>query len=103
VCPDGTSVGGTYAFENGTCVLQYICPPPQPPLDAGPGPICDPLPCPSSETFDRTKCACVAPSCQTAHDCTGPLPLVCTICDGGGFGCAHFACVSGECQMAFCD
>jgi hypothetical protein len=51
--------------------------------------------------------ACIAPTapcpCQTAADCAGPLPAVCAICADGGDGCAHFVCVGGACETAFCE
>ena len=66
-------------------------------------PVCDPVVCPSGQSFDTTLCKCVAPGCKTAADCTGPLPQLCEVCPEGGSGCAHFACVAGQCQIAFCQ
>ncbi len=66
-------------------------------------PACDPIPCPSGETFDPKACKCIAPSCQSAADCKGVLPALCETCGDGGFGCAHWSCVAGQCQMSFCQ
>jgi hypothetical protein len=63
-------------------------------------PVCDPIVCPAGETFDRVQCKCV-PGCNTAADCTGPLPNVCEVCDAGS-GCAHWTCVAHQCETAFC-
>jgi hypothetical protein len=65
-------------------------------------PVCDPLVCPAGEHWDSTQCKCV-PGCSTAADCSGPLPDLCMVCDGGGNGCAHWACVAGACQVAYCQ
>jgi hypothetical protein len=30
------------------------------------------------------------------------LPALCEICANGSAGCAHFTCVAGQCQVAYC-
>jgi hypothetical protein len=30
------------------------------------------------------------------------LPTLCEICANGSAGCAHFTCVAGQCQVAYC-
>ncbi len=73
-------------------------------VDAHPdSPFCPPLPCPSGRIFDPVQCGCVMAGCTTAADCSGPLPQLCEVCDGGGSGCAHWACVAGQCDLAFCE
>jgi hypothetical protein len=85
-CPSSTVCGGGCDSQvNGTC------------------PVCDPIPCPSGETFDSTLCACVQGACKTAADCQGALPALCEICGDGGFGCAHWTCPSGACVESFCQ
>jgi hypothetical protein len=46
---------------------------------------------------------CSGPSCVTAADCTGVLPQLCMVCSDGGAACAHWACVAGQCQVAYCQ
>jgi hypothetical protein len=43
-----------------------------------------------------------ASSCVTASNCRGPLPNLCKVCGDGSDGCAHWACVSGQCQIEYC-
>jgi hypothetical protein len=31
------------------------------------------------------------------------LPALCEICTNGSTGCAHFTCVAGQCQVAYCS
>ncbi len=61
--------------------------------------------CIRGDRFDTTLCKCVpdtTPSCSSASDCTGAVPALCQLCANGGYGCAHFACVAGQCQLAYC-
>jgi hypothetical protein len=66
-------------------------------------PMCDPVVCPSGETFDSKLCKCIPSGCKTAADCTGPLPQLCQVCADGGSACAHWSCVAGRCQVALCQ
>jgi hypothetical protein len=67
-------------------------------------PVCDPIACPAGERWDSSLCKCVS-GCATAADCSGPLPTLCKVCSPGstGSGCAHWACVAGSCQVAYCN
>jgi hypothetical protein len=65
-------------------------------------PVCDPLVCPAGETWNPVVCKCEPPACATAADCTGPLPDLCMQCPSGGTGCAHWTCVAGTCEVAYC-
>lgn len=60
--------------------------------------------CVRGDHFDTTLCRCVpdTTSCSTAAECTGPLPALCRVCSDGTSGCAHFACVRGQCTVAYC-
>jgi len=62
--------------------------------------------CIQGDHFDTTLCKCVpntSPNtCNSATDCTGALPALCQLCADGGNGCAHFTCVAGQCQVAYC-
>ncbi len=75
--------------------------------DASPACI-DNVLCIQGDHFDTTLCACVpdtsptAPACSIAADCTGALPALCQLCADGEAGCAHFTCVAGQCQVAYC-
>ena len=45
-----------------------------------------------------------AAPCASASDCRGMLPHLCKQCPTGqDGGCAHWACVDKQCQMAFCQ
>jgi hypothetical protein len=48
-----------------------------------------------------------ASECNRASDCKGAVPNFCTTCDGGGGSshesCAHFACVSHQCEIVVCE
>jgi len=65
-------------------------------------PVCDPIPCPAGQVFDRTACKCVAAGCASVSDCSGPVPQLCEVCSNGTTACAHWACVTGQCQVAIC-
>ena len=69
-------------------------------------PCVDTVMCIQGDRFDTTVCGCVpnvAPNpCSSATDCTGALPALCQQCADGGSGCAHFTCVAGQCQVAYC-
>jgi hypothetical protein len=65
-------------------------------------PVCDPIKCPVGERWDSTLCKCV-PGCNTAADCSGLLPALCKVCDGGANGCAHWACIANKCEVAYCQ
>ncbi len=65
-------------------------------------PVCDPLVCPAGSRWDVSLCKWV-PGCATGSDCSGPLPALCMVCDGGGSGCAHWACMAGVCEVAYCQ
>lgn len=77
------------------------------PVDAQPTCV-DNVLCIQGDRFDTTLCECVpdtsptTPSCMTATDCTGALPALCQLCADGSAGCAHFTCVAGQCQVAYC-
>lgn len=62
--------------------------------------------CIKGDHFDTSLCKCVpdtsATGCATAADCLGILPALCQQCADGGTGCAHFDCVAGTCQVAYC-
>ena len=62
--------------------------------------------CIQGDHFDTTLCKCVPDTspatCNGATDCTGALPALCQQCASGGTGCAHFTCVAGQCQVAYC-
>lgn len=62
--------------------------------------------CIRGDHFDTTLCQCVPDAapivCNSATDCTGALPALCQQCADGGTGCAHFACVAGQCQVVYC-
>jgi hypothetical protein len=62
--------------------------------------VCDPLPCASPQLWDPALCRCV--DCVTAGNCRGPLPQLCRVCADGQTACAHWACMSGACQVATC-
>lgn len=74
------------AADAGTCVQNVLCV--------------------VGDHFDRTLCKCVpnsgGSSCVSAADCKGVLPALCQQCPGGGTACAHFACVSGACEVVTC-
>jgi hypothetical protein len=75
----------------------------KPPVDAA---CVDNILCIAGDHFDSTLCKCVpdtsTTSCSKASDCTGALPALCEICANGSTGCAHFTCVAGQCQVAYC-
>ena len=75
----------------------------KPPVDAA---CLDNVLCIVGDHFDSTLCKCVpdtsTTSCSKATDCTGALPALCEICANGSAGCAHFTCVAGQCQVAYC-
>jgi hypothetical protein len=71
----------------------------------GPCPVCvQNVLCIVGDHFDPVLCKCApdAPQCSTAADCKGLLPRFCVTCADGTFGCAHWACVQGACQIATC-
>jgi hypothetical protein len=79
----------------------------KPPLDAQPACV-DNVLCINGDHFDTTLCKCVpdtppTASCSKATDCTGALPALCEKCANGSAGCAHFTCVAGQCQVAYCS
>jgi hypothetical protein len=115
LCPDGTSVGGTYVLQNNTCVLQFNCPPPT----QVPGACNFPLPnlcepCSNGETvcahYAIINGQCVSETCPPGtssvstgtcfppgapckgnEGCGGGMPNGCTsscFCDSTG----HFQC-----------
>ncbi len=53
----------------------------------------------SGDTCQNGQCVV---GCQTAANCTGPLPQVCQVCTDGSDGCAHWACVAGKCEITYC-
>ena len=77
------------------------------PVDAQPACV-DNVLCIQGDHFDMTLCKCVpdtsqtTPSCSKATDCTGALPALCQLCADGSTGCAHFTCVAGQCNVAYC-
>jgi hypothetical protein len=76
-----------------------------PPADAKPACI-DNVLCIQGDHFDPAICGCVLDkspnTCNNATDCVGALPALCQLCADGGTGCAHFTCVAGQCQVAYC-
>ena len=76
-----------------------------PPADAKPACI-DNVLCIQGDHFDTAICGCVPDkspnTCNNATDCIGALPALCQLCADGGTGCAHFTCVAGQCQVAYC-
>ena len=40
--------------------------------------------------------------CTSASQCRGALPMLCKVCGDGSDGCAHWACVAGKCEIAYC-
>jgi hypothetical protein len=108
--------GRCQCVQTGACIVGYHpdptlckCVPDQdagavPPVDAQPTCV-DNVLCIQGDHFDTTLCKCVPdtkPSCNKATDCTGALPALCQLCANGGTGCAHFTCVAGQCQVAYC-
>jgi hypothetical protein len=111
--------GRCKCVQTGACILGYHpdpilcqCVPDQdagavPPVDAQPACV-DNVLCIQGDHFDMTLCKCVpdtsptTPSCSNATDCTGALPALCQLCANGSPGCAHFTCVAGQCQVAYC-
>jgi len=84
-----------------TCTADTDCPGgqlcgPSTPLSCPPTAMC--LPVRFCVPAPCTGAAC----CTTATDCTGALPALCQRCGDGGTGCAHFACVAGQCDVAYC-
>jgi hypothetical protein len=84
VCPDGTTVGGTYVSENGVCVLEFLCPAPPPPSCA-PGAPCQPKSaCATASAGGSSSCAESCTCDSTGHyacqmDCSdGSTPTGCT-------------------------
>jgi hypothetical protein len=77
------------------CVLNHI------PDIPGRCAVCDPIKCGPGTHWDTTSCQCVS-GCRTAADCRGLLPQLCKQCADGSFGCAHHACVAGQCEVAYC-
>ncbi len=62
--------------------------------------------CVRGSHWDPAACRCVPNrpgACTTAADCSGILPTLCMQCAGGTTGCAHWACVSGRCETAYCQ
>ena len=111
--------GRCQCVQTGACILGYHpdptrcqCVPDQdagavPPVDAEPACV-DNVLCIKGDHFDTTLCKCVpdtsppTPGCSNATDCTGALPALCQQCADGSYGCAHFTCVAGQCQVAYC-
>jgi hypothetical protein len=93
---------GGFTQDPCTCAPGSRCVPNRIPDVPGTCAVCDPIECPAGETWDRALCECV-PGCITAVDCHGALPDLCRVCAGGGDGCAHWTCVSGQCEIAYCQ
>jgi hypothetical protein len=95
---------GGFTQDPCSCAPGSKCIPNRIPDIPGRCAVCDPIKCPTGETWDRALCECVptAPECVTAADCHGALPDLCKVCPNGGDGCAHFACVDHQCEIAFC-
>jgi hypothetical protein len=109
--------GRCQCVQTGACIVGYHpdptlckCVPNEdagtvPPVDAKPACV-DNVLCIQGDHFDTTICGCVpnkSPNtCNNATDCTGALPALCQLCADGGTGCAHFTCVAGQCQVAYC-
>jgi hypothetical protein len=59
----------------------------------------DPVPPPPPPPQDPPGAAC-----QTAADCTEPLPHICVLCVRGEIGgCAHYVCENGACGVRTCE
>jgi hypothetical protein len=73
----------------------------------GPGEICFSV-CGANEAGASRQTACFAQgACTTNTDCQGSLPHICQTCPLGSDGqaseaCAHWSCVEGQCQVAYC-
>ena len=73
----------------------------------GPGEICFSV-CGTNDAGPSRETACFAQgACTTDTDCQGSLPHICQSCplspDGQeSQGCAHWTCVEGQCQVAYC-
>jgi hypothetical protein len=114
LCCEETSSGAI------ACFSQAISPPPPPvTIDAGgpPGCVCSEPSCPPGAPCPLpAPCECDGGSgeadagssgsgsgCETASDCNGPLPSLAERCSDGGYAAAHWTCVSGVCDIAFCN
>ena len=84
-----------------SCAAGSKCVPNKIPDIPGVCAVCDPLLCPAGEHWDHSSCQC-APGCRMAADCHGALPSLCRVCPNGSDGCAHFECVAGTCEIAYC-
>jgi hypothetical protein len=112
------------------CFSQAIPPLPPGEIDAGPidpgppdtgvGCACAEPACAPGETCPLPVCDCDAggplptvdaapvvmdarPGCLSASDCTGALPALAEQCSDGGYAAAHWECVNGGCETAFCQ
>ncbi len=87
LCPYGGDECPHWTCQAGVCMIAYCA--------------CPTAACPQGQIWDSYLCNCV-PGCKTAADCTGALPQLCQLCSDGGYGCAHFICPAGTCQIAYC-
>jgi hypothetical protein len=100
--PDDATCG------DATCSPQERCCQVADPSDGTCVPRCESV-CPGQPCLAPQPDAGAADSCEHASDCMGPLPHLCQVCGGlddslnPASGCAHWACRSKRCELAFCD
>jgi hypothetical protein len=81
VCADGTEQSAHWVAQNGTCVIQ----------------VCEANGGTASPGGGGSN------SCQQPTDCSGFLPRNQVQCADGTFAGAQWDCVSGACQISYCD
>lgn len=81
VCADGSEQSAHWVAQNGTCVIQ----------------VCEANGGTASPGGGGSN------SCQQASDCSGALPRNMVQCADGTFSGAQWDCVSGACQISYCD
>jgi hypothetical protein len=67
----------------------------------GPQRRCDPVPCPTGEAWDPSRCRCQQ-ACTKDVDCQAKTPSECVACPDGTPSCAHWLCTAGKCEIAYC-
>jgi hypothetical protein len=82
VCADGTEQSAHWVAQNGTCVIQV---------------------CEANGGTASPGGGGGANSCQQPTDCSGLLPRNQVQCADGSFAGAQWDCVSGACQISYCD
>jgi hypothetical protein len=100
-CSDGTTACAHFECVSNQCQIA-TCP-------AAPVANCRAIvECVQGKHWDATQCACVddqqtGGACSADSDCSGILPQFCQQCSDGTTSCAHWACVSGQCQTVTCQ